>query len=52
MIGDSVSDIRYARQAGVRSVAATWGWQNRDTLAREQPDFIVESVSELTALLS
>lgn len=51
MIGDSVSDIRYAKQAGVQSVAVTWGWQSRDTLTREQPDFIVESVSELKTLL-
>ncbi len=51
MIGDSVSDIQYAQKAGVQSIAATWGWQSRDTLSRENPDYIVESVSELMALL-
>ena len=51
MIGDSVSDIQYAKKAGVQSVAVTWGWQARNTLANEQPDYIVERVSELSALL-
>jgi phosphoglycolate phosphatase len=52
MIGDSVSDIQYAKKAGVQSVAVTWGWQARNTLANEQPDYIVERVSELSALLN
>ena len=51
MIGDSVSDIRYAKKAGVKSIAVTWGWQSRDLLIREKPDYIVESVGELTDLL-
>jgi len=51
MIGDSVSDIQYAQKAGVQSIAVTWGWQSRDTLAGQKPDYIVESISELRALL-
>ncbi len=51
MVGDSVSDIRYAKRAGVHSIAATWGWQSRDLLVGENPDFIVDSVRELAALL-
>ena len=51
MIGDSISDIQYAKKAGVQSIAVTWGWQSRDVLANQKPDHIVESVDELTALL-
>jgi HAD superfamily hydrolase (TIGR01549 family) len=51
MIGDSASDIRYAKRAGVQSIAATWGWQQRDRLVKENPDFIVNSVHELAILL-
>ena len=51
MIGDSVSDIRYAKCAGVQSIAATWGWQTQDKLIKEQPDFIVNNVRELAALI-
>ena len=52
MVGDSVSDIRSAKRAGVQAIAATWGWQSRNLLARETPDFIVNSVQELAALLA
>ena len=51
MIGDSASDIRYAKRAGVQSIAVTWGWQSRDKLVNEKPDFIVNSVQELATLL-
>jgi phosphoglycolate phosphatase-like HAD superfamily hydrolase len=51
MIGDSVSDIRCAKQAGVQSIAITWGWQWRDRLVKEKPDFVVNSVHELAILL-
>ena len=52
MIGDSTSDIRHARQAGVRSIAATWGWQSREKLVRENPDLIIDSVHDLAAMLN
>jgi len=51
MIGDSVSDIRYAKQAGVQSIAVTWGWHSYDKLIGEEPDFIVRSVQELAVLI-
>ena len=51
MVGDSVSDIRYAKQAGVQSVAVTWGWHSREKLAKEEPDFIVNGVQELADLI-
>jgi phosphoglycolate phosphatase len=50
-IGDSANDIRYAKRAGVQSIAATWGWQQRNRLVKEKPDFIVDSVHELAILL-
>jgi phosphoglycolate phosphatase len=52
MIGDSTSDIRHARQAGVRSIAVTWGWQSREKLVGENPDFVVDNVRDLAALLN
>jgi len=35
----------------VQAIAATWGWQARSVLVRENPDFIVNSVQELAVLL-
>ena len=51
MVGDSISDIRYAKQAGVQSVAATWGWHSQTKLAGEDPDYIVNNVGELSGLI-
>jgi phosphoglycolate phosphatase-like HAD superfamily hydrolase len=44
-------EIQSAKQAGVQSITATWGWQARDKLVAENPDFIVNSVQELAALI-
>jgi phosphoglycolate phosphatase len=47
MIGDAASDIKSAREAGVRSVAVSWGHQSLQRLGRENPDFVVHSPEEL-----
>lgn len=51
MVGDSRSDIVQGKLAGVRTVAVAWGYQPREKLALEEPDFMVESIPELTELL-
>jgi pyrophosphatase PpaX len=50
-VGDSVHDMRSGRAAGVRTVAVLWGPNGRDVLAPEEPDWLIESPTELTALL-
>jgi phosphoglycolate phosphatase len=49
-IGDTSGDIQEARAAGVRSVAVTWGWHNRERLVAAEPDFIVDTPEELLAI--
>ncbi|PYT04228.1 MAG: hypothetical protein DMF60_15920 [Acidobacteria bacterium] len=51
-VGDSAHDIVAARAAGVRTVAALWGPAPRAELEREQPDFIVESITELLQIFN
>jgi len=51
MIGDTRGDIRHGRAAGVRTAGVTWGYQSRATLAKEAPDYIVDSPGELLRLL-
>jgi phosphoglycolate phosphatase len=41
MIGDSLSDIRAAKEASVTSVAVTWGHQSLEHLLRGAPDYVV-----------
>lgn len=47
MIGDAENDIICAREAGVRSIAVTWGDISRKSLEKASPDFIVEDMSDL-----
>jgi pyrophosphatase PpaX len=47
-VGDSPFDIRAAKAAGMHAVAVPWGRiHERDRLAREEPDAIVDAPKEL-----
>lgn len=50
MIGDAVSDIRAARNVGIKSIAVAWGHQSRGKLVAENPDFITDTPGELLRL--
>ena len=50
-IGDTVPDIRAAREAGTAAVAVAWGFSNRAPLRAEAPDALVESTQHLAAVI-
>lgn len=47
MIGDAVSDILAAREAGAKSIAVCWGHQERQKLLAAQPDYLVEQPQDI-----
>lgn len=47
MIGDALSDVRAAKEAGATSIAVTWGHQGLKTLLRGEPDHVVSSPQDL-----
>lgn len=47
MVGDSVFDLQMARNAGVDSVAVTYGAQPLDALLACAPEFVIDHFSEL-----
>ena len=49
-IGDSEHDVESARNAGVTSIAVTWGVHGK-TIAEQKPDYLVNTVEELRFLL-
>jgi phosphoglycolate phosphatase len=51
VVGDGLADIRVGRAAGCPVAAATWGYTERDVLAAERPDFVLESAAEIVALV-
>ncbi|MCH4179201.1 MAG: HAD-IA family hydrolase [Megasphaera sp.] len=51
-IGDSEVDRQTASNAGLDSVLVTWGFRDKSFLETLHPDYLVDSVSELTALFT
>jgi len=52
MVGDSTSDIRQAKAAGVKSVAVTWGYHSEPKLRAESPDFVAHTPEEIVDILA
>ncbi len=50
-IGDSETDIRTAKNAGLHSIGVLWGFRDRSVLEAEQAQEICESAEELERLL-
>lgn len=52
MIGDSEYDIKCGKGAGALTVAVSYGYRSRSLLEAESPERIVDSLDELTELLT
>jgi phosphoglycolate phosphatase len=51
MVGDTAGDVAAARAVGLRSIAVTWGYEDRSTLAAARPDVLVDDGPSLVAAL-
>ena len=47
---DEVRDIEAARKSKVKSIAVTWGYNSKEALEKENPDFLIENPEELKIL--
>lgn len=52
LIGDSVVDLATAKNAAIKSIAVTWGFEPLSDLVELSPDHTVHSVTELKKLIS
>lgn len=50
-LGDSTTDVLTAQNAGMRSVAATWGYRDLSELEAANPDHIINHPSEFVAIV-
>jgi phosphoglycolate phosphatase-like HAD superfamily hydrolase len=50
-VGDTTGDMHSSKRAGLATIAASWGYQSRATLATSTPDAIIDDISELPARL-
>ena len=46
-IGDTVGDIMEAKKAGVKSIAASWGYHKRECLVNCSPDILIDKPGDL-----
>jgi AHBA synthesis associated protein len=51
MVGDSIIDIRTARAAGVRAVAALWGTREDEALLVKGADFVASAPADIVGLV-
>jgi phosphoglycolate phosphatase len=47
IVGDSLSDVQAAREAGVKSIVVSWGHQSLGKLLGALPDYVVRLPKEL-----
>ncbi len=52
IVGDSLSDIRAAKETGIKSIAVSWGHQSLEKLSSAAPDHLVHSPQELFEILT
>ena len=50
-IGDSEVDVLTGKNAGMRTIAVSWGFRDRSVLEKEKPDIIVDTRQELLEYL-
>ncbi len=51
MVGDTEMDILAAKNAGVKSIAVTWGFRDEEFLKKYEPDYIAHNSQELKNIL-
>lgn len=51
-VGDSVTDVRAARNAGLPVIAVSFGYNHGQPIADEAPDAVIDSLDQLPAHLS
>lgn len=50
-VGDECRDIHAARRAGIPIAVVTWGFNSRECLVAEKPDYLVDTVEELERIV-
>lgn len=50
-IGDEVRDIEASKQAGIKCIAVSWGYNEKSSLEAAKPDYLVDNVADLATSL-
>ena len=50
-VGDMAHDIEAGKKAGAITVAVSWGYQPKEKLLKEHPDFLIENLADLERII-
>lgn len=50
-IGDELRDVEAARNAGLKIISVSWGFNSKESLAKAQPDWLIDKPSQLLELV-
>jgi phosphoglycolate phosphatase len=50
-IGDSNHEVEIGKEAGIKTIAVTWGFSSEQNLKSVNPDYLVNNVKELEEIL-
>lgn len=50
-VGDEIRDIEAGRKAGIKTIAVGWGYNTKDALEKENPDYLISSPLELEEIV-
>lgn len=50
-IGDTFGDVLESKEAGIKTIAVTWGYHSKTKLKKAKPDYIVDNAEELVEIL-
>ena len=51
-IGDELRDVKASQKAGIPVAAVTWGFNSRESLAAEKPDYLIDEPADFLRLLA
>ncbi len=51
-VGDMTHDVEVGKKAGATTIAVSWGYQTKEQLRREKPDFIIDKLDEIKKFVS
>jgi len=50
-VGDETRDIEAAKRIGIKVIAVSWGFNAEQALARQKPDFLIHTPSQLVTVV-
>jgi len=51
-VGDMTHDIEAGKKAKIKIIAICWGYQTKEKLSKEKPDFLIGNLTELKSIVS